>query len=453
MKLQYYPDTDSLYVELKDAPGVETREVADGLNVDVDATGGVVGFDLDHAAKRFDLTTLEVDALPVRTYRAAQGDLDRVGQIAGRLQGLALAHKRRSLATIEGMPWAPFNESRHSQFSNIHVGTYRGITEISLDSLRRINVIAGTNNAGKTAVLEAIYLLVHQNDETALLNAMQWRGRWEAPPDPVWFADQFPEHICISGSFDHVENNAAQVVVQRTDDAGEGIGDRTSFLTRYLIESRYGDRVQSTDVALFSDRPHRAQFNGRHWLCPSALTSSFGANRPDALVKANEATLDTGTRAKVVGFIKEHIDPRLTNIELADEWHRFLVSHLDFERASDLSSFGDGLRRVFEIGLLLASVRGGVLLIDEFESAIHPRLLKPFTRVVQEMAVEHNVQVFLTTHSKEALDAFITNNYRTDDIAAYALRRRSQGVDVRRFDGDELLLLHEAGDFDLRGVT
>ena len=302
-------------------------------------------------------------------------------------------------------------------------------------------------------MLEAIYLLAHQNDETALLNAMQWRGRWESPPDPVWFVDQIPEHICISGSFDQVENNAAQVVVQRTDDAGESIGDQTSFLTRYLIESRYGDRVQSTDVALFSDHPHRARFNGRHWLCPSALTSSFGANRPDALVRANEATLDTGTRAKVVGFIKEHIDPRLTNIELADKWHRFLVSHLDFERASDLSSFGDGLRRIFEIGLLLASVRGGVLLIDEFESAIHPQLLRAFTHVVQEMAVEHNVQVFLTTHSKEALDAFITNNYRTDDIAAYALHRRSQGVDVRRFDGDQLLLLHEAGDFDLRGVT
>ena len=449
MKLHYYADTDSLYMELKDAPGVETREVADGLNVDVDASGEVVGFDIDHAAKRFDLTTLEVDALPVPKYRPNQGD--DLDPITGRLQGLALAHKQRPLSATERMPWAPFNESRHSQFANIHVGTYRGITGISLDSLRRINVIAGANNAGKTAVLEAIYLLAHQNDETALLNAMRWRGRWEGPPDPVWFVDQIPEHICISGSFDDVKNNAAQVVVRRTDAAGEGIGDQ--FLTRYLIESRYGNWVQSTDVALFSDRPHRALFNGRHWLCRSALTSSFGTNRPDALVRANEAALETGTRANVIGFIKEHIDSRLTNIELTDEQRRFVVSHLDFERAPDLSSFGDGLRRVFEIGLLLASVRGGVLLIDEFESAIHPQLLRAFTRVVQEMAVEHNVQVFLTTHSKEAMDAFITNNYRTDDIAAYSLCRRSQGVDARRFDGDQLLLLHEAGDFDLRGVA
>ena len=70
MKIHYHPETDSLYLELKAEPGVETREVADGFNVDVDANGEVVGFDIDHATKRFDLSTVEVEALPVRTYRA-----------------------------------------------------------------------------------------------------------------------------------------------------------------------------------------------------------------------------------------------------------------------------------------------------------------------------------------------------------------------------------------------
>lgn len=70
MKLHYYPETDSLYVELKAGPGTETREVAGGLNVDLDANGDVVGFDIDNASKRLDLATLETEALPVRTYRA-----------------------------------------------------------------------------------------------------------------------------------------------------------------------------------------------------------------------------------------------------------------------------------------------------------------------------------------------------------------------------------------------
>jgi len=71
MKLHYYPETDSLYIEMKPEPGAETREVANGLNVDIDAKGEVVGFDIDFASKRFDLSQLETIALPVRKTVAA----------------------------------------------------------------------------------------------------------------------------------------------------------------------------------------------------------------------------------------------------------------------------------------------------------------------------------------------------------------------------------------------
>ena len=71
MKLHYYPETDSLYIELKAEPGTETREVAAGLNVDLDAKGEVVGFDIDHASRRLDLSTLETIALPVTSTRVA----------------------------------------------------------------------------------------------------------------------------------------------------------------------------------------------------------------------------------------------------------------------------------------------------------------------------------------------------------------------------------------------
>ena len=63
MKLHYYPETDSLYVEFKSGPGAETREVSDGLNVDLDAAGDAVGFDIDRASQRLDLSTLETGPL------------------------------------------------------------------------------------------------------------------------------------------------------------------------------------------------------------------------------------------------------------------------------------------------------------------------------------------------------------------------------------------------------
>ena len=71
MKLHYYPETDSLYVEFKGNPGIETHEVTSGLNVDLDADGEVVGFDIDHASERLDLSILETKALPIRSYKVS----------------------------------------------------------------------------------------------------------------------------------------------------------------------------------------------------------------------------------------------------------------------------------------------------------------------------------------------------------------------------------------------
>lgn len=71
MKLHYYPETDSLYIELRGEPGTETREIADGLKVDLNGAGQVVGFDIDHASTHLDLMTLEAVDLPLKATRIA----------------------------------------------------------------------------------------------------------------------------------------------------------------------------------------------------------------------------------------------------------------------------------------------------------------------------------------------------------------------------------------------
>ena len=71
MKLHYYPDTDSLYIEFSEEAGAETREVSDSVNVDIDARGNLVGFDIDRASNRLDLSSLEATALPLRSYKIA----------------------------------------------------------------------------------------------------------------------------------------------------------------------------------------------------------------------------------------------------------------------------------------------------------------------------------------------------------------------------------------------
>ena len=71
MKLHYYPETDSLYIELRQQPSSETRVIAQGFNADFDAAGNLVGLDIDGASGKLDLTTLETVALPLGSLRAA----------------------------------------------------------------------------------------------------------------------------------------------------------------------------------------------------------------------------------------------------------------------------------------------------------------------------------------------------------------------------------------------
>ncbi len=69
MKLNYYPDTDSLYIDLTDKPSVETREISDGVNLDYDASGALVGIDIDNASAKLELHELVLSKLPTAVQR------------------------------------------------------------------------------------------------------------------------------------------------------------------------------------------------------------------------------------------------------------------------------------------------------------------------------------------------------------------------------------------------
>ena len=65
MKLHYYPDTDSLYIDLFAAPSVYSQELGEDLVVDYDEQGRIVGLDIQHASERLDLSKVEIEHLPL----------------------------------------------------------------------------------------------------------------------------------------------------------------------------------------------------------------------------------------------------------------------------------------------------------------------------------------------------------------------------------------------------
>lgn len=65
MRVNYYPDTDSLYIDLSEHPSAESREISEGVVLDYDASGNLVGIDIDNASTKVELQRFVVSKIPV----------------------------------------------------------------------------------------------------------------------------------------------------------------------------------------------------------------------------------------------------------------------------------------------------------------------------------------------------------------------------------------------------
>lgn len=71
MRINYYPDTDSLYIDLSSRTSVDSREVSDGIVLDYDADGNLVGIDIDQASLKLDFKELVLSKLPAQVTQVA----------------------------------------------------------------------------------------------------------------------------------------------------------------------------------------------------------------------------------------------------------------------------------------------------------------------------------------------------------------------------------------------
>ena len=71
MKLNYSPETDSLYIDLSEQPSAESREVSEGVVLDYDAHGNLVGIDIDNASTKVNLAILTLNKLPTKVETVA----------------------------------------------------------------------------------------------------------------------------------------------------------------------------------------------------------------------------------------------------------------------------------------------------------------------------------------------------------------------------------------------
>lgn len=69
MKINYYPETDSMYIDLSSRTSVDSIEISEGIVLDYDEKGNLVGIDIDNASRKLDLTELFLNRLPMKTQK------------------------------------------------------------------------------------------------------------------------------------------------------------------------------------------------------------------------------------------------------------------------------------------------------------------------------------------------------------------------------------------------
>ena len=368
-------------------------------------------------------------------------DYTRIGRLKTKLERLLPSPSEIRIGSLNSNV-APRFLQVSAHYSDLYIRRYRNL---NIGKLRRINLFVGENNSGKTSLLEAVYLLAQLNDLNAFLDLERFRGKFFRDFNALWVDKNFISPIDIAGHFNGLDT---QVRISK-EDAQENI-DKNSYISTIRIDANTGADELSSYVHLYLNREPELYYQKAQKLCRSAFSSPYRYN--DSILREAHARAVKEKRIdEITNFIRQHIDPAIEKIELTDIHgeNRFFVTSKTHECSIDLTKYGEGLQRIFEIALLFAYCSDGILCIDEIDSAIHKGLLVRFAEFVQKLAEEYNVQLFLSTHSKECVDAF--SRTQKEDLMAFALyTTQDDTVDFRYMEGEELKELIDIIDLDIR---
>lgn len=361
---------------------------------------------------------------------------------------------------------------------------FRGLRGVELQGLGRFNVLVGLNNTGKTSVLEAISTyarplrpsewvdVVRRRDITysraALLEGLRWlfpqmeeggdRTRPFVGTTKVSGTGRFSVRDAtaqiteLEGFFDYVDGGP-QDTQEMSLDADLRRGAQLD-LTATIAD---GDLISTTREERFrielweSGRGPIAQNMAGVSLKVATITPFSHRIQRTEVEALSEASL-ADNKSTVIDLVRI-FDREIEDLEILKRPRSEPVVYVRHRRfgSTPLSTFGDGLRRAFVMGVSLASVSGGVLLVDEIESAIHAAALDSTFRWLQRACQELDVQLFATTHSLEAVDALIAAGQAAEDLVVYRLERKEGETRVKRFAHDALRVLREDLGQEIRG--
>ncbi len=378
-------------------------------------------------------------------------------------------------------------ESGDNMFKEIEIGCYRGLRDIRLSELAQINVIIGENNSGKTSILEALQLF---NSRNVLENAISVARKRESqlgifvngrllPFDMLFYS--FPmgngdfkeiDVRVLSGELGHCRVGIRagfhkQLFIPENDTMNEqrhyeNYCDEDGYIRVMSGEYLYDCKNREIKNFYFNETQRKPQIQGEGDFIYGRKSSLAGSDMPKILFispmdiytnRIISASLYKGMLVEEKRRLLELLqlfDERIVGIETGVQYGR-PVTFVEMEECGlvPISVFGDGLKKVLTLASAIVKTRGGIVLIDEFETGIHKYALIQVAKWLAMVTERYEVQVFLTTHSDDAIDALVKAQEDNRNINAYRLEHYKSRIFVKKFEGLELYRLRREQGMDI----
>jgi hypothetical protein len=358
-----------------------------------------------------------------------------------------------------------------TMYQSFKISNFRCFRETTLNSPERVNLIAGMNNVGKTALLEALFLHsgAYNPELTLRLNAFRGIqqvelefGRWvKTPWDSLFSQFDTSKIVELVGENEKTGLRILRLRVirqpeelakigqsiQHSSDKSESTHSFTSE-TAQVLELECTEGKQPRKYYMILDRkgvriepippppPFPAVFlvaRGRVSLAEDA--ESFGKleilGQQDVLLKALQVIEARLRRLAVVvvgGVPMIHGD-------------------IGLGRLVPLPVMGEGMTRLANLVLAIGNAPNGVVLVDEIENGLHHSILSKVWRAIGEVARQFNTQVFATTHSLECIIAAhrAFSESGCYDFRLHRLERVNETIRAVTYDQETLEAAIETG--------
>ena len=190
---------------------------------------------------------------------------------------------------------------------------------------------------------------------------------------------------------------------------------------------------------------------------PTGHETDFEQSVVDLILEKNfeDYCVVTSQNYSVLERVKEY-DEDIISINYDDNERRigkgtYKILSKSNKKALPLNVYGDGMKKAILLMSAVIAAKDGILLLDEFETAIHTSAMNKTFKWIIESCKKLNVQVFMTSHSKEAIDKVLKCSPECiDDMAVYTLYKDSEGTSVRRLDGKMAIEAQDEMGLELR---